>query len=149
MISARELVDRVADFLAGRIPLESLEDSSASFVHSMYRDGSPEAISIGQRIGSILNAFQDDESDEGMRAELANAILPFESAEANLRLHAAYSFSGDAVFNFSRNLAAPVLTLIRKDSLSETEPLSERAEGPDRRHTPPSSTPHFVPLLSL
>ena len=44
----------------------------------MYRNGTADAISAGQRIQSILNAFGDDETEEGMRAELANAIRPFD-----------------------------------------------------------------------
>jgi hypothetical protein len=77
MASAQEVVKQVDEFLAQRIALEELEDWSASFAHSVYRDGDAQAQEAAGLLRSILNAYEDDGSEDALREELAVAIRPF------------------------------------------------------------------------
>jgi len=70
MINAHEAVSRVSDFLANRISLEEFEDWSASYMLNIYRDGNAEAQNFARLIRSILNAFEDDETENRIRQEL-------------------------------------------------------------------------------
>ena len=77
MIRAQDAVDRVQDFLANRISLEDFEDWSASYIHDVHRSEDVQAQKSAHLIRSILNAFEDDETEQGLRQELANAVRPF------------------------------------------------------------------------
>ncbi len=77
MASAQEAIDHISDYLAKRMPLESFEDWSASYMRDVYRTGDARAQALGQLVRSILNAFEDDSAEDAMRGELANAIRPF------------------------------------------------------------------------
>lgn len=77
MASAQEVVNKVEEFLAQRVALEELEDWSASFVHSVYRDGDAEAQEAAGILRSILNSYEDDDTEDALREELAAAIRPF------------------------------------------------------------------------
>ena len=77
MANAQEGVDRVNEFLAHEMSLEAFEDWSASYILDIRRVGDAEAQSFASLIRSIVNAFEDDEDDAGMRKELATAIRPF------------------------------------------------------------------------
>ncbi len=77
MASARQAVDKVQAFLAKKMSLEGLEDWSASYIQSVHRIGDADAQKVAHLIRSILNAFEDDETEDALRLELANAILPF------------------------------------------------------------------------
>jgi hypothetical protein len=80
MANAQEALDRISDYLANRISLDAFENWSASFVHDVRACGDPTALDIAQLVRSILNTFDEDAMDDGLRKELAIAILPFQSA---------------------------------------------------------------------
>jgi hypothetical protein len=71
----------VSSFLANRMSLEEFEDWSASYLANVYRTGDAEAQSFARQIRSILNAYEDDEVEDGMRRELANTVRPFVPGE--------------------------------------------------------------------
>src|SRR5258706_4439922 len=77
MVTLKEARSQVSAFLANRIPLDAFEDWSADYSQRAYRDQAKLAQSVAQRIRAILNAFEDDSTDLGLREELANALLPF------------------------------------------------------------------------
>jgi len=77
MANVQEAVDRVSAYLADQLSLEGLEDWSASYIQSIYQMGDAEAQTVAHLIRSILNAYEDDQSDTGLRQELAEAIDPF------------------------------------------------------------------------
>jgi hypothetical protein len=70
MANAQNASREIAEFLAGRVSLEKFEDWSASFVREAYRNGDTEEQRVAVRIRSILNAFADDDSEDGLRGEL-------------------------------------------------------------------------------
>lgn len=49
------------------------------YLHRVHRDGDEEAQKIAQIVSAILNTYEDDSSDNALRAELASAIRPFAS----------------------------------------------------------------------
>lgn len=78
MVSTSEAVKKVSGFLANRISLEQLEDWSALYLQNTYRSGDDEARRLARLVRSLLNAFEDDETESALREELANTIRPFE-----------------------------------------------------------------------
>jgi hypothetical protein len=80
MITTKEAVDNVLDFLSDQLSLEEFEDWSASYVLDIQRRGDTEDQALGRLIRGILNAFEDDATEVGLRQELAVAILPFVQA---------------------------------------------------------------------
>jgi len=83
MAKAQEAVERIEEFLADQLSLEQFEDWSASFVQTVFQSDDVQAKNIALLIRSRLNAFEDDESDSGLRQELADAIYPFVHIAAN------------------------------------------------------------------
>ena len=81
MANTREAADKISEFLANRISLEVLEDWSALYLQSAYQSRNLEAQRISRQIRSILNAFEDDENDRGLRLELANATRRFDESD--------------------------------------------------------------------
>lgn len=79
----QEAIDRVSDYLGNRLPLEGFEDWSAGYMHSIYRVGNGDAQNLAALIRSVLNAYEDDDSEAGLRQELADAIYPFVHLAAN------------------------------------------------------------------
>ena len=83
MAKAHEAIEHIAEYLADQISLEELEDWSASFVQSVFQSDDAVAQQIALLVRSRLNAFEDDESDAGLRQELADAIYPFVHQASN------------------------------------------------------------------
>lgn len=79
MAKAREVEQHVSDFLERRASLENLEDWSASYLPVVYRSGDSDAIAAIQNVRAVLNAFENEDSEDGLRMELAAAIRSFES----------------------------------------------------------------------
>jgi len=82
MANGHNVYARVADFLANRETLEALEDWSASYLHDVYRLGDEDDRRAIHLVRSILNAFEDDQSENGLRRELAEALRPFDPNSA-------------------------------------------------------------------
>lgn len=70
MASANDLIGAVQAFLASKMSLESLEDISASFAATMYRDGDARSQELGGVLRAILNEFSDAEDDDALRRAL-------------------------------------------------------------------------------
>lgn len=73
----QEAIDRVSDYLGNRLSLEGFEDWSAGYMQSIYRVGDADAQNLAALIRSVLNAYENDDSEAGLRQELAEAIYPF------------------------------------------------------------------------
>jgi hypothetical protein len=78
MAKAREIVNHVSAFLSRELSLDELDGWSASYLQYVYRVGDNQDQSAIQNVRAVLNAFDDDENEEGLRQELAAAIRPFE-----------------------------------------------------------------------
>ena len=77
MASVEESVERVSAFLANRLSPELFEDWSASYVSAIGSHDDSDGAKVARLIRSILNAYEEDETDLAMRAELAETIRPF------------------------------------------------------------------------
>ena len=77
MTKAQEAIEQVAAYLANHLPLEGLEDWSASYVQNIHQTKDVEAQRIAVLIRSILNTYDEEESEDGLRLELAEAIRPY------------------------------------------------------------------------
>ncbi|HTW66740.1 MAG TPA: hypothetical protein VME17_19105 [Bryobacteraceae bacterium] len=83
MDKLQEAIDRVSDYLGNRVSLDLFEDWSAGYMQSVYRSDNADAQSLAASLRAILNAFEDDTSEDGLRQELANAIYPFVHLASN------------------------------------------------------------------
>lgn len=74
MPSIHEISKQVAAFLANCISLEQFEDWSAEYSGDIYKTADDETRDLACQIRAILNAFDDDETEDGLRVELASTI---------------------------------------------------------------------------
>ena len=77
MITASEVVLQIENLLADRISLASFEDWSVDYLQHVHSQGDLETQKIAHLVRSVLNSFEDDESEEGLRAELKASIQAF------------------------------------------------------------------------
>ena len=66
----------VNDFLANRIDLDAFEDWSALNLQYARRFGNAGDRRLADSIRAILNAFADDDTEDGMRMELQSVLSP-------------------------------------------------------------------------
>jgi hypothetical protein len=86
MASAQDAVEQIEQFLDNEISLEELEDWSALFVQEAYAAQNEDARRAAQFLRSILNTYEMDQSDRGLRRELENVVRPFASSSDRLRV---------------------------------------------------------------
>lgn len=79
MANVEQAVDQIRAFVKHRVSLEAFEDWSASYIQNVHRIGSQEEQQLAHMVRSILNAFEDDETEDALRSELENAVRPFAS----------------------------------------------------------------------
>jgi hypothetical protein len=104
MAKAQEAVENIEKFLDDQFSLEEFEDWSASFAQTVFQSDDAKAQELALLVRSRLNAFEDDESDAGLRQELAVAIYPFVHIAANQ--FGAPSSVAESNANFDFNVAA-------------------------------------------
>jgi hypothetical protein len=79
----QEAINQVSDYLGSHLSLDDFENWSAGYMQSVYQSDNVDAQSIARLVRSILNAFEDDTSELGLRQELADAIDPFVRLASN------------------------------------------------------------------
>jgi hypothetical protein len=77
MASVHEISDQIAEFLAGRLSLDQLEDWSAEYSWNIHKRTDKGTQALAYRVRSILNAYFDEVGEKELREELAIAIRPF------------------------------------------------------------------------
>ncbi len=77
MASLEEISQHVSGFLANRVSLDEFEDWSASYAWNIHQRADKQTAARARLIQAILDAFEDDDDEAGLRAELENAIHPF------------------------------------------------------------------------
>jgi hypothetical protein len=88
MITASEAVIQIEDLLADRISLASFEDWSVDYLQHVHSQGDLESQKSAHLVRSALNAFEDDESEAGLRAELRAMVRPLEYEAEQLSIQA-------------------------------------------------------------
>jgi hypothetical protein len=78
-----EAINQVSDYLGSRVSLDDFENWSAGYMQTVYQSDNADAQAMARLVRSILNAFEDDESEVGLRQELADAIYPFVHLASN------------------------------------------------------------------
>jgi hypothetical protein len=77
MAGIYEIVQKVEAFLANVLSLQEFEDWSAEFSWDIHKRADANVQDLAYRVRAILNAFSDEESESGLREELAEAVRPF------------------------------------------------------------------------
>jgi hypothetical protein len=85
MASAQDVAKQIEEFLDEEISLEELEDWSASFAWDTYASHDQDAGRAALFLRSILNAYDGDQSDIGLRRELEKIVRPFALDAERLR----------------------------------------------------------------
>ena len=78
MASVHEISDQIAEFLAGRLSLDQLEDWSAEYSWNIHKRTDKGTQALAYLVRSILNAYFDEVGEKELREELAIAIRPFQ-----------------------------------------------------------------------
>jgi len=81
MANLHEIFDHVMNLLANEISLEQFEDWSAQYALNIHECGDEDAQRIAYQLRGILNAHEDDENEDILRRELADAIFPYLESE--------------------------------------------------------------------
>lgn len=74
MASLRQISQHVSEFLSDRISLDDFQDWSAGYAWNIHQRADDKTAALARMIQAILNAFEGEADDSGLRVELANAI---------------------------------------------------------------------------
>jgi hypothetical protein len=77
MAERREIIETVEAFLDNSLSLQDFEDWSAEFSWDIHKRADPDVQALAYQVRAILNAFSEDDFQDGLRKELAAAIRPF------------------------------------------------------------------------
>jgi signal transduction histidine kinase len=81
MASVLEILEQVERFLAKQVSLEDFEAWSAEYAWNIHQRADEETQNLARMVQAILNAFEDDQDETGLRLELAEAVRPFAFAK--------------------------------------------------------------------
>jgi hypothetical protein len=77
MAEQYEIIQKVEAFLANSLSFQEFDDWSAEFSWNIHERADSETQALAYQVRAILNAFSEDDSESGLRKELAEAVRPF------------------------------------------------------------------------